>query len=200
MDAGHKRLKGYETLKLARLYESWGFVPIPIQPGAKRPFGKGWQFTEHYNAIDKIKSALWYFEWEQDLNVGILCGAKSGIVVLDIDAREGGVERWNIAAASHEPVSTFTVKTGGGGLHMYFKYSAQTSALKNAANCLGKGWDIRTDGGQVVGPFSIHPETGKVYLPISGFGTTPCMSCDPNEVMRSIQPFITEMPDWIIGL
>lgn len=78
-------------------------------------------------------------------------------------------------------LNTFTVKTGGGGYHYYFKYT-KCEQLKNHIGLL-KCIDIRTQsGGQVVGPYSIHPITKQFYMPI-----------DP---MKEV----SEIPDWLLNI
>jgi hypothetical protein len=181
---------GADTLMRARLYQSWGFVPIAIKPGEKAPVSTGWPLTQQCYAIDRIKSALTYYEWKQELNVGILCGQPSKIVVLDIDVKNGGLERYEHSLEGHEVPHTFTVRTGGGGLHLYFKYEGTAAMMRTSHGTLGPGWDIRSNGGQIIGPYSIHPVTGSKYLPISGFDAWQD---------GTIRPIIGTMPEWIVA-
>jgi hypothetical protein len=183
-----EELKGADTLQRARLYLSWGLVPLPIKPEQKSPFGLGWPETHAYDAIDRIKTALAYYGWKQELNVGILCGKRSGILVLDIDVRGRGVERWEAAVKEHGRPSTFTVRTGSGGLHIYFKYEGDAMKIGTSVDSFGVGWDVRAKKGQVLGPFSIHPETGKEYRPVYGLDKV------------SLRPVFAEMPRWLLDL
>lgn len=97
-------------------------------------------------------------------NVGILTGVKSGLFVFDIDPKNGGNDTYSDLLAKHGQMpDTWEVITGSGGRHCYFRYPA--FPVRNVAGLFGptSGIDIRGDGGQVVAPPSIHPETGKTY-------------------------------------
>ena len=97
-------------------------------------------------------------------NVGILTGAPSGIVVIDVDLKDGGVVEWERLTSIYGEPLTMKVKTGGGGYHYYFRYEERVSKFINGSRVInGKGIDYKTDGGQVVFPGSIHPESEKMY-------------------------------------
>jgi hypothetical protein len=92
-------------------------------------------------------------------NFGIRTGAISGVVVLDVDPRHGGDA--SLDALGLDLSGVPCVRTGSGGRHFYFAYP--DGGLRNSAGTLGLGLDIRGDGGQVVAPSSLHPETGEGY-------------------------------------
>ncbi len=87
-------------------------------------------------------------------NFGIITG--EGLVVIDVDARHGGLESLQEIKDLVDP--TMTVKTGGGGYHFYYSVD---EAVKNRTNLL-KGIDVRGDGGYVVAPVSKH-KSGNFY-------------------------------------
>jgi hypothetical protein len=89
-----------------------------------------------------------------DGNVGIVTGAISGLVVLDLDSADAVAE----AHRRGLPASTVVVKTARGE-HWYFRHPGGT--IRNGTNVF-PGADFRGDGGYVVGAGSIH-ETGVVY-------------------------------------
>ncbi len=93
--------------------------------------------------------------------VGIATGYKSGLVVLDIDAKNGGLSTLNYLIDTFGPLNTLCVKTGGGGFHYYFQHPGPSFTVPNKAG-LFQGVDIRGDGGYVVGPPSLH-ESGLCY-------------------------------------
>lgn len=144
--------------------------PIPY---AQEYAKKGWQ-TFPLKAKDKIPFVKWadvatcdaqmimgWFDNYPDANIGIACGSRSGIVVLDVDAGHGGYESLTKLIEKHgafpeTPVS----KTGSGGEHIFFKHPGVE--IRNSAGKLGQGLDIRADGGYVVAPPSIHPN-GNTY-------------------------------------
>ncbi len=93
-------------------------------------------------------------------NVGLLTGRASGIVVLDIDLKSGGLNSLRKLQEDYDQFpQTSCVRTGGGGLHYYFK--APEFPLKNRTNLL-PGIDFRADGGYVVAPPSLHA-SGYLY-------------------------------------
>lgn len=92
-----------------------------------------------------------------DTNIGILTGEVSGLIVVDVDAKNGGLE----SLKSMILPKTLTVETGGGGYHFYFQYPAGQK-INNSASKLAQGVDIRANGGYVVAPPSTHI-SGKTY-------------------------------------
>jgi hypothetical protein len=89
-------------------------------------------------------------------SIGIRTGQASGITVVDADAsggKPGVVNLTALCARNGGMPVTFAVNTGGGGIHLYFKYS---SALQTGTNVLGDAIDVRNDGGYVIAPPSLH--------------------------------------------
>ena len=125
-------------------------------PG-KHPITKGWQLAATKDK--KTIEILWRrYPWA---NVGVLTGAVSSIVVLDIDPRHGGDESLEDAETENGKLpETPTVLTGGLGRHLYFRHPG--GIIKNSASGIARGLDIRADGGYVVGPGSTH-ESGRTY-------------------------------------
>ena len=125
-----------------------GFSIFPVERGGKRPLVK-WERFQSERA-DPAQVDTWA---GRDTNVGIATGAVSGLLVLDLDSEAAITE----AEALGLP-NTLTVRTGK-GLHAYFQHPGGN--VGNRAG-LKPGWDIRGDGGYVVGPGSLHP-SGKRY-------------------------------------
>jgi len=99
---------------------------------------------------DKAQIAEWWRLYP-DANIGIATG--QGLLVVDIDPRSGGsLEALNAVV----PLPTTAIlRTGGGGLHLYFSYDP-TLTIRNSASKLAPGIDIRGENGYVVAPPSIH--------------------------------------------
>lgn len=168
---------------IAQLALDLGFVPIPIV--GKRPILPHWQRTTAQTAMRKVEDAV---RTNSADNIGILTGAPSGIVVVDVDVAKGGLDFWNELVAEHGIPETFTVETGSGGRHYYFQYDDRTSTLRNATGAIKKkGIDLKTTGGQVVWVGSVHPDTGRMYDIIDG-------TTDNGDVI------IAPMPDWLFEL
>ncbi len=98
-------------------------------------------------------------EWPSEATgVGIATGPGSGVEVIDIDSRHGGEESLDaLEREIGELPQTVTVRTPGGGFHLFFK----SCGLKTGAN-LRPGIDTRGAGGYVVAPRSAHA-SGGVY-------------------------------------
>jgi hypothetical protein len=116
-------------------------------------------FTGSNGCLDASSDPATVAGWPDGANVGIATGA--GLVVLDVDYRHGGGD--SLAELERRygrlPV-TVSVKTGGGGEHLYF---ATIDPVKNSAGKLGPGLDVRGEGGYVAAPPSVHPDSGRAY-------------------------------------
>jgi len=112
------------------------------------------------NSKPQIKS--WWERWS-GANVGIAPGHESGILVLDIDPRNGGTETLKNLEAELCPLpDTVTANTGGGGQHRIFAYPAFPVRKDNAGKVFGSGIDVLSDGCIMVAPPSRHA-SGKRY-------------------------------------
>jgi len=99
-------------------------------------------------------------KWPND-GFGIATGSRSGLWVLDVDPRAGGIETLAELEQKYTPLpKTISVLTGSKGLHFYFQYPGPD--YRNTAGALGAGLDTRCDGGYVVGPGSLH-KSGRRY-------------------------------------
>jgi len=86
-----------------------------------------------------------------DASIGLQCDS---FWVLDIDGAKGIQDLDDLVAKYGKLPRTPTVQTGGGGIHYYFKADKRIS--KNRTKIKGTSIDIRTKGGAVVAPPSIH--------------------------------------------
>ncbi len=100
---------------------------------------------------------------------GIATGSRSGFFVVDLDVKpekdlDGIAEFMRIAAGRPVP-RTHAVRTGNGrGVHLRFALPADFE-VRNSQSRIGRGIDIRGEGGFIVGPGSPH-ESGGVYTVI----------------------------------
>src|SRR5688572_32726626 len=84
--------------------------------------------------------------------IGLPTGKKSGIVVLDVDVDDGGLESLAKLERAVAPApKTARARTGGGGIHVFFRNPRGTE-IRNSAGLLGPGLDVRGEGGYVVVP------------------------------------------------
>lgn len=134
-----------DFLKYSNHYLKLGFSVIPVGQD-KKPLVKWEEFQSRKPTWDEL------IKWSDsfnDLNIGIVTGDISGIVVVDVE--DGG--------STDNLPPTITSKTGGGGYHFYYKYPKKP--VKNAVRIKDKT-DIRGDGGYVIAPPSLH-KSGKTY-------------------------------------
>ncbi len=154
----------------AREFIDNGWSVFPLSIGSKRPIGKWLRFQNEYPLNEEID------DWqdngaprhdadngteigrERPFNLALVCGAISGIVVVDCD-NEHAME----FAKNHGLTSPVGVKTRR-GMHYYFRHPNNGRRFRNKAgnnpgtdgkwfNC--PGLDFRGDGGYVVAPPSI---------------------------------------------
>ena len=165
------------TITFAKKYAEQGWQSFPIKERDKTPIVK-WADV----ATTEENMLVGWWDTMPEANIAIACGKRSGIVVLDVDAGHGGYESLTVLFEKYGPLPTTPVsKTGSGGEHIFFKHPG--IEIRNSAGKLGKGLDIRGDGGYVVAPPSIHPN-GNVY---------------EWEVRPSETP-LADMPEWMIEL
>jgi archaellum biogenesis ATPase FlaH len=135
-----------ETLEQALRYYSLGFSIIPVGKD-KKPLVAWKKYQDERATPDQIKT---WFKQFPTMNIGTVTGAISGIVVIDVE-KGGSIEDFP---------TTATVKTGGGGWHLYYKHP--NSPVGNSARKIAPLTDVRADGGYVVLPPSIHA-SGNAY-------------------------------------
>lgn len=87
---------------------------------------------------------------------GICTGSRSDCFVVDLDGDEG-LANWEAFGGGE---CRYTVRTGSGGLHLYFALPG--FEVRNSQSKIADGIDIRGEGGFVVGPGSPHA-SGKTY-------------------------------------
>jgi putative DNA primase/helicase len=110
------------------------------------------------DATDREDLVRRWCEWYPEANLAVRTGLISGIVVVDIDPRHGG----SIELARDEfrlPVDTLTVKTGGGGWHLYYQIRDRRLIRGHKMH---PGIEVKGEGGYVLLPPSRH-KSGKLY-------------------------------------
>jgi hypothetical protein len=116
--------------------------------------------TGDEHAIGTTDPALireWWTRFPEG-NLGIATGARSGLVVLDVDPARGGAASLADLFPQGRP-RTLMVRTGSGGEHVYFAHPGQRVECRVGFR---PGLDIRADGGLVVAPPSLH-RSGERY-------------------------------------
>lgn len=144
-------------LAYALAYAALGYYVLPLIPRDKSPLGRLVPGGHKNATTDEATIRRWWGACP-DAGIGIAMQA-SGLVTIDIDPRNGGLDTMEQLEARHGPmVSDVLAYTGGGGEHRVF-LSAMAASLPGK---LGPGVDVKADGYIVVEP-SIHP-SGKQYV------------------------------------
>ncbi len=132
----------------------WSFTPL----NGKAPITKGWQQRPR----ETLEEAL---AWADKGNVGLRTGKASGVFVIDLDQYKPDYDP-DVVAALELP-DTVAVRSGGGGRQLYYALNNGVD-LGNSSGKLAPAVETKGNGGQVVFPGSVHPDTGKPYEWIEG--------------------------------
>lgn len=150
-----------QMLQAALQYAEIGWHVFPIVPGRKEPMTKNGVLDASCE-LEQIK--LWWGD-NPTANIGLACGEKSGVYVVDVDfdidknidgfvALDKLTDRWP---------DTVTQYTPRGGRHYFF----QTKDPPRNKNNFKEGIDIRGEGYYVLLAPSVHPN-GKMYQWVEG--------------------------------
>ena len=152
----------FEYIRLA----AQGWRLLPCAERGKKALIRDWPRRASCDA-DVIRK--WAREHE-GCNWAVLCGADSGVWVLDIDGEPGNASLRSLVEQHGEEWTRTLAVTTERGQHFYFAYPPGTT-IKNSTRKLGAGLDVRGEGGYALVPPSIH-SSGARYewtSPLNGF-------------------------------
>ncbi len=160
-------------LEAALAYASWGWPVLPIVPNGKLP---ATAHGVHDATTDEATIRKW-FEGRDDLNIGIAAGSRSGLVVFDIDPRNGGDDSYAEWTAKHGELEAGALQlTAGGGQHFLAAHdpSIRSCKLVDGVDLLADGryflafpstiegrayrWEVSSDPFDGVAPAGVPPE------------------------------------------
>jgi len=153
----------FDIRPYAKANISSGVTVIPLLPRQKAPDTS--ISHPHQAHVNKEEDVGVYFKPEN--NMGLACGSESmDVVVVDFDLKDDPklAEVLKAFEAEHSEILSKLIKVKtGGGCHYYLR-GADPSAYNNGDFyiCDHKMGQIRTNGGYVVMPPSLHPN-GKRY-------------------------------------
>ncbi len=124
-------------------YRALGFCLFPVNKQTKTPAIKGWQES----ATSGQKQIESWSEKFPGCNWGVFL-KKSSHVVVDVDTRNGGFEKWEELCKKNGAPNTLTQKTGSGGLHFVFRAKEGV----RYKGLITDGIDIKHNGFIVVEP------------------------------------------------
>lgn len=144
-------------------YISLGWAVFPLGVGSKMPMISKEQGGRGYldATLNETQVRAWWANWPR-ANIGIATG--HAFFVVDIDPRHGGDETWDMLRMQQPDALPDTLEqtTGGGGRQIFYATPA-AFAVKCSVGEFGPGIDIRGEGGYIVAPPSVHPETKREY-------------------------------------
>lgn len=163
-------------MQAAENYARSGWYVFPLIPRDKKPL------TSHgvKDASCKIDVIRRWWERWPNANIGLSCGP-SHIVAIDLDEKKdkSGSANWKaIVKRLGLNIKTSSTHTGGGGQHLLFA-APEGVEIKNQVSQIAPGVDIRSEGGYIVLPPSIHP-TGQPY---TWTDTTSTVEILPNPII-----------------
>ena len=127
-----------EKLESALAYAARGWAVLPVVPGEKLP---ATQHGVHDATTDGEQIRKWWTA-NPDFNIGIAAGERSGIVVFDVDPRNGGEDSWESwQEANGKAPDGMVQMTAGGGIHCIAHYTKELRSCK-----LADGIDLLSDG------------------------------------------------------
>lgn len=165
-------------LEAALTYASWGWHVLPVVPNGKVPA------TQHGvkdATIDPEQIARWWTQ-NPDFNIGIAAGERSGVIVFDIDPRNGGDGSWEEwqRLNGNTPDGAMQL-TAGGGYHYIAEYTPDIRSCKliEGVDLLADGryfvafpsiiegrkyeWEASSDPFDGVAPFNVPPAWVQAY-------------------------------------
>lgn len=155
-------------------YLGLGYSVIPVKKD-KRPLIPWEAYQKKRATEDEVRR--WFARWP-DMNIGIVTGSISGVVVVDIDTEEG---RENIERVIPPSLPFAVAKTPRGGRHLFFR--CPDKPISNNAGAI-PGADFRGEGGYVLAAPSVS-EKGVGYRWIAEPG--PCLPALPKSYIDSVR-------------
>jgi len=143
-----------DLLSHAVAYARAGLDVLALTPGGKTPLGALVPHGKDDATHDVEQVRDW---WVQCPTANIGVRPPVGVVVVDVDPRNGGASALVTLTRQHGGLNpTWTARTGGGGLHAWYTAAGPLRAR------LCDGVDLKHHAGYVVAPPSLH-SSGKRY-------------------------------------
>jgi hypothetical protein len=157
-------------------YAAVGWLVFPCLPRRKKPPTDSHGLLDATTDLEQIRR---WWDAMPNANIGVNAGA-SELLVVDVDP-EGHTSLDELAAIYGWLPSTRVCWTPrGNGFHVYYRLPAGVE-VPSSTGRLGAGIDVRSRGGYVLVPPSVHPNGGRYLWP------------DPDAV-------IAVAPAWLVEL
>jgi len=186
------------TLEFALYYATLGWRIIPnhacvngkctcwrksecLSPG-KHPRFNEWQLKA---TTEPTEIVAWFKDYWPNSNIGVATGKASNLFLVDIDTKDGGVEKWVELIKKYGDIPpTPIAKTGSDGRHICFQCPSTITIPTKAKLFPGIGIDVRGEGGQAVLPPSRNANGNYEW----------CEDSAPWEVP------VAQAPEWVLAL
>lgn len=145
------------NLDHAMTYAGRGWPVFPLRHAGKEP-DTAHGFKDATTEAGQLRS--WWGGAGTARGIGLATGAPSGVWVLDLDGQPGLRSVQALEATHGALPTTLCTRTGGGGLHLFWRMPAGRAVRNRTA--VEPGIDVRGTGGYVVLPPSGHP-SGQAY-------------------------------------
>lgn len=138
----------------AEAIDAYTRAGIPLFPlNGKIPAVRGWR---------EVKAGQYPLASLAGRNYGV--ALPDDIIVIDVDPRNftpGDKPLSRLKKALGNTLDSYLVRSGGGGVHIYLRKPVDFATRMKHPDY--PGIDFKRAGGFVVGPGSVHPDTGKEY-------------------------------------
>lgn len=129
-------------------YARAGLPVLPLHPRRKTPASR---HGKDDATTDLACIRAWWAQ-RPDSNIGVR--PPTGMVVVDVDPRNGGDQALDKLCAGRELPRTWTARTGSGGRHIWLRHRGPLRGK------LCAGVDLKSHSGYLVMPPSVHPDGG----------------------------------------
>jgi hypothetical protein len=168
--------------RAARFYRSFGLCPIPSRSDVKGPALRSGELARFRDGepIPELwtEDAHWFGD-----NIQLVCGTAWRLAVIDLDGYLAEIV-WRRWVRDRGAPRTWTVRTGGGGVHLYYTLPPGLPACPSRRiwglwDATAKGWtkhqfvEVLGDRSLAIAPPSRHVDTGTEYRFLVGPGEIP---------------------------
>lgn len=196
-----------DNLKAALAYAEHGYAVFPLHsPDAngcdchRKDCASPAKHPRNTNGLtgattDTAQVEAWWRMWPH-ANIGVATGPVSGLVVLDIDPRDGGDAEIRELTVQHGLLPYgLNYETGGGGEHYWFRHPGHKVTSRKLAG--QRGIDVKGDGGYVIVPPSAHI-TGAAYAFFDGIDVATAVPALPGWLLAMLAEK-PELPESVVS-
>jgi bifunctional DNA primase/polymerase-like protein/primase-like protein/uncharacterized protein DUF3987 len=149
--------------------KGWKIFPACLEDGAKKSYlsAKHAPGSLNWGMSDDPKQLRKNFDnprWRDKVGVGVPTGEINGVFVVEADTPKGhdvdGIANLRRLEREHGRLpSTLMARSPTGSVHRYFNYPDGVR-VKGSTSEIGKGVDVKSDGGMVIAPTTLRPGVG----------------------------------------